>query len=65
MERLFVNSNGRSYAIVKGGKGKRSLLINIYSNECVVCAILEDDSWWQGNYFEDFDEAYKFFKEEK
>lgn len=62
MERLFLNMNGSEYAIVEGGEGKRTLLVNMHSNQCVVCAVLEKNSWWQGSYFEDFEEAYNYFK---
>lgn len=24
-----------------------------------ICAILEENSWWQGNYYESFEEAYE------
>ena len=60
--RYFENDNGQEYVIVAGGKGKTSLLINLYSSQCVVCANLQETSWYQGNYFNDFDEAYKYFK---
>ena len=63
MKKLFSNSNGRNYCVVKGGFGKRSLLVNMDIDEYVVCAILEENSWWQGHYFSDFDEAYKYYEE--
>ncbi len=62
MEKLFLNINGNSYAIIQGGKGKKSLLMNLYREQYVVCAILEENSWWQGNYFDNFDEAYEYYK---
>ena len=62
MEKLFLNMNGNSYAIVQGGKGKKSLLMNLNYEQYVVCAILEENSWWQGNYFDNFDEAYEYYK---
>ncbi len=62
MEKLFSNINGNSYAIIQGGKGKKSLLMNLYREQYVVCAILEENSWWQGNYFDNFDEAYEYYK---
>lgn len=62
MEKLFSNMNGNSYAIIQGGKGKKSLLMNLYSEQYVVCAKLEENSWWQGNYFDNFEEAYEYYK---
>ena len=62
MEKLFSNINGNSYAIIQGGKGKKSLLMNLYHEQYVVCAILEENSWWQGDYFDNFEEAYEYFK---
>ena len=54
--------NGNSYYILFGGKGKRSFLCKINDNGCaqyVICAILEENSWWQGNYYESFEKAYE------
>lgn len=62
MEKLFLNMNGNSYAIVQGGKGKKSLLMNLNHEQYVVCAMLEENSWWQGNYFDNFDEAYRYYQ---
>ena len=62
MEKLFLNMNGNSYAIVQGGKGKKSLLMNLNYEQYVVCAILEENSWWQGDYFDNFEEAYEYYK---
>lgn len=62
MEKLFLNANGNSYAIVQGGKGKKSLLMNLNYEQYVVCAMLEENSWWQGNYFDNFDEAYRYYQ---
>lgn len=62
MEKLFLNMNGNSYAIVQGGKGKKSLLMNLNYEQYVVCAMLEENSWWQGNYFDNFDEAYRYYQ---
>lgn len=63
MKKLFSNSNGRNYCVVKGGLGKRSLLVNMNIEEYVVCAVLEENSWLYGSYFNNFDEAYKYYKE--
>ncbi len=65
MENIFYNENGNSYYILFGGKSKRSFLCNLKENinaKYVICAILEDSSWWQGNYFNDFEEAYQHWK---
>lgn len=62
MEKIFYNTNGNSYYILFGGKGQRSFLCKINDNSCsqyVICAILEENSWWQGNYYESFEEAYE------
>ncbi len=62
MDKFFYNMNGNSYYILFGGKGKRSFLCKINDNGCaqyVICAILEENSWWQGNYYESFEEAYE------
>lgn len=62
MDKIFHNSNGNSYYILFGGKGKRSFLCNLNNNSSanyVICAILEENSWWQGSYYESFKEAYE------
>lgn len=62
MDKIFHNSNGNSYYILFGGKGKKSFLCNLNNNgsaNYVICAILEENSWWQGNYYESFEEAYE------
>lgn len=65
MEKIFKNENGNSYYILFGEKGKRAFLCKINDNGCaqyVICAKLEENSWWQGSYYDDFDEAYKDWK---
>lgn len=62
MDKIFHNSNGNSYYILFGGKGKRTFLCNLNNNSSanfVICAILEENSLWQGNYYESFEEAYE------
>lgn len=61
-KKLFYNNNGNTYYILFGGKGKKSFLCNIERQQFVICAILEEHSWWQGSYFEDFEQAYKGWK---
>ena len=65
MKRIFYNTNGNAYYILFGGIGKKSLLCNLEKEQYVICSILEDDSWWQGNYFISFEDAYKKWKGEK
>lgn len=62
MKKLFINMNGNSYYLLFGSKGEPALLLNMNCNQYIVCAILEEASWWQGNYFEDFDKAYEYYK---
>ena len=62
MDKIFHNSNGNSYYILFGGKGKKSFLCNLNNNSSanyVICAILEENSWWQETYYESFEEAYE------
>lgn len=61
-KKLFYNNNGNTYYILFGGKGKKFFLCNIERQQFVICAILEEHSWWQGSYFEDFEQAYKSWK---
>ena len=66
MNEIFTNTNGNNYYILFGTKESRAFLCNLDKNNSVpfvICAILEENSWWQGSYFEDFDEAYKYWKE--
>lgn len=66
MKKIFHNINGNSYYILFGTKGKRAFLCNLEKNnsaQYVICAILEENSWWQGSYFEDFEDAYNYWKE--
>ncbi len=63
MEKIFHNINGNSYYVLFGSKGKRAFLCNLNSEQYVICAMLEENSWWQGNYFQDFEEAYNYWKE--
>ncbi len=58
MNKLFHNLNGNTYYILFGEKGKKSLLCNVNSEQYVICAILEKNIWWQGQYFNNFEEAY-------
>ena len=63
MGKIFHNINGNSYYVLFGSKGKRAFLCNLNSEQYVICAMLEENSWWQGNYFQDFEEAYNYWKE--
>ncbi len=59
---LFVCQAG-VYFLLKGEIGKPAMLLDTNSNEIVICEMLEDNSWWHGNYYFNFDEAYKVWKE--
>lgn len=59
MDRLFYNVNGNVYYILFGEKGTKAFLCNVNREQYVICAILEEHSWWQGQYFNSFEEAYK------
>lgn len=61
-KKFFYNENGNTYYILFGEKGQKSFLCNIERQQFVICAILEEHSWWQGSYFENFEEAYKSWK---
>lgn len=65
-EKIFINENGSMYYILFGGRGKKSLLCKINNNnepqEYVICEMLEIRTWWQGTYFEKFEEAYNSWK---
>lgn len=63
MEKIFHNINGNSYYVLFGSKGKRAFLCNLNFEQYVICAMLEENSWWHGNYFQDFEEAYSYWKE--
>jgi len=62
MKKIFYNINGNTYYILFGTKGERAFLCNVNLEQYVICAILEEDSWWQGQYFDNFEEAYKEWK---
>ena len=68
MDKIFYNINGNSYYVLFGGKGQKSFLCNLENNsnaKYVICAMLENNSWWHGNYFNDFEEAYESWKGSK
>lgn len=62
MNKLFYNMNGNTYYILFGGKGKKAFLCNVEYEQYVICQMLEEYSWWQGSYFEEFEEAYQAWK---
>lgn len=62
MKKLFYNVNGNTYYILFGGIGMKSFLCNVSIEQYVICAILESNSWWQGSYFNNFEEAYEKWK---
>ena len=61
--KLFYNENGNVYYVLYGGKGYRSLLCDINKDQFVICAMLEEQSWWAGTYFDSFEKAYKHWIE--
>lgn len=63
MNNIFYNENGKQYYLLFGKKGKNALLLDLNEKLYIVCAILEEKSWWQGSYYNDFEEALKDYKE--
>lgn len=63
MNKIFCNENGNSYFILFGGNGKTSFLCNLNEEEYVICALLQKTNWWQGDYFNNFEEAYNCWEE--
>ncbi len=61
-EKIFHNVNGNTYYILFGRKGGSAFLCNLNANNYVICVILEENSWWHGCYFEDFETAYEYWK---
>ena len=59
MDKIFYNINGNMYYILFGKKGERAFLCNTNTEQYVICAILEENEWWQGQYFNNFEEAYE------
>lgn len=62
MNKIFYNINGQIYYVLFGGKGEKSLLCNVNEEQYVICQLLEENSWWQGSYFNKFEEAFKTWK---
>ncbi len=62
MNKLFYNMNGNTYYIWFGEKGKKALLCNVEHEQYVICEMIEEYSWWQGSYFNTFEEAYGAWK---
>lgn len=65
MDKLFHNVNGHIYYILFGKKGEMAFLCNINIEQYVICSILEENSWWQGQYFNNFEEAYEQWNKQK
>lgn len=65
MKKLFHNMNGYTYYILFGKRGEKAFLCNVDIEQYVICAILEEHSWWQGEYFNNFEEAYKEWNKQK
>jgi hypothetical protein len=67
-KRILHNDNGEYYCIVAGELGDKALLVNLFDDSFfpyVVVGVLEETSWGQSEYFEDFEEAANKFKERK
>lgn len=62
MSKLSYNDNGHTYYVLFGQKGETAFLCNVDIEQYVICAILEEHSWWQGQYFNNFEEAYEYWK---
>lgn len=60
------NDNGLKYLVILGKKGSVALLTPLSERETgpvyIVCEILEENAWYSGSYYEDFDEAYFEYK---
>lgn len=63
MEKIFYNTNGNVYYVLFGGKGEKSFLCNVNREQYVICKILKDYSWYYGQYFENFEQAYEVWQE--
>lgn len=64
---FFDNKNGKRYWKIFGEAGKPGLLISLtdetdYGPKYIVAGVMESASWYGGQYFADFDEAYNEYK---
>jgi len=60
--KILNNINGKQYFIIQGKKGKPALLGSITGETYIVCGTLQDNDWISGEYYSDFEEAYKSYK---
>lgn len=65
MKHLLENTNGKQYCIILGEYHEPALLCRLNDEPCpyIVCSMLSASDWYGGEYFEDFDKAYKRYKE--
>lgn len=65
MKHLLENTNGQKYCIILGEYHKPALLCRLSDEPrpYIVCEMLSASDWYHGSYFDDFDEAYKKYKE--
>lgn len=65
MERLLLNKNGRSYCIIDGKVFGPAILVDMNSNDYVVTSFLTNYEWLSGSYFNNINDALKFWKKIK
>ena len=65
MKRLFKNVNGNNYCILFGKIGEPALLINMSEDKYVIVGVLQEKDWWQGTYFDNFEDAYKEWQDRR
>lgn len=61
--KLFYNANENMYFVLFGKEGEKAFLCNVNYEQYVICQLLEKNSWWHGNYYFNFEEAYETWKE--
>lgn len=64
MKNMFFNSNGNAYYILFGKIGETAFLCDINKDEYIIVAMLEQNSWYHGNYFYNFEDAYNYWRRE-
>lgn len=64
MQQVFKNENGNSYLIlVKDEDTRTMLLAQLDTRKFVVAMGVMRNSWGNGGYFDDFQDAYDFYKD--
>lgn len=64
MTKIFKNNNGNQYFILFGKQGEQAFLCSVDCKQYVICEQLNEESWYYGKYFYNFEDAYKFWKNE-